>query len=188
MQNTDLNQKSKTKFTNRLLIIVILVVGLILLTIAIAYLFFGGGDEKPKTIQVEQNQILESGLLDTTNIDSNGVQFVIPGGYSAKETDDGIYVVANGDKKDESVIIVNTANAKDSDIEYEDIVLNESNKLIDKVEKEIPNGIKMFGLIDTVPTLISILKTDEGVVVIKSSGDKITEAIFDAITGSVETN
>lgn len=187
MQNTDFNQSPKKKSYKKLLISIVLILGLLLINILALYFFLGGDkNEKPQTVQVEQNQIFKSNLLDTKEIKSNGISFEVPGGYISEEQVDGIFIITSEENDEESSITVNTTNANNKEIDFEEFVSKEEVKLKEVVQKELLNGIKILGIHNTTTKLTTYIKTSNGLVIIESSGENINEAVFDVTSSSIK--
>jgi len=187
MSNIDYLNNSNSKPLKK----IILIVGIIILVIAIDIIFiwflFGRENIKTQLPPVKQVQIEKSNLLDSKQITSNNITIKIPGGYKSSENNGVITITKDENGNGESNIVVDASSA-DQNINFENFVAGEINNLTDVVEKDLPNGKKVFGFLDGKQKLITFIEVDGGIVVIESSGDRINEAVFDAIASSIEIN
>ncbi len=140
-----------------------------------------------------QNKIQES-IPTYSDFKKEEVTFKYPSGYNAKELEKGYYFVSKDEKKvlGEAGISVDT-RLKDVNAIYFQAVTAGRNNLSGVVEKEIPNGIKMYGKIKEglgkdIPTLYVFIKSGNGAIVIESSGEIINEEVFDYLVNSIKLN
>lgn len=153
----------------------------------------------PAFVDDNSTQQIERGSIPgSSEFKESGVTFSYPSNYEFEETKKGYYVIykPRTSKELESGITLEAGINIDTRREgvnanYSEAVAKGKSNLTEEVEKEIPNGIKMFGKSKDgtgIPMLSVYKKYGSGALVVETSGENINEAVFDQVVNSIKTN
>jgi hypothetical protein len=147
--------------------------------------------EDSANVTDDVNVIEKGSISGFEMLDGEKISFDYPSDYQAEEREKGYYVIFKDERSTLSEAGINIdTRMEGSNSNYETAVDEARNSLSNQAEKEIPNGIKMYGELKEglgkgLPTLYVFLKDGNGAVKIEHSGEIINEAIFDLIVQSV---
>lgn len=184
MQNQDLKeiQIVRTPHHKRIKLLVISIISLLAL---IAIVFFINKDntqtEAPQAIYKDPTPAIKrESISGWSTYDADNFSFDYPSDYQVSETN-GIYSVSK-----ERIVITVDGSTSGINSNYNQAVNSARNNLTEQAEREISNGIKMFGKVKErgTPQLSAFLRYGSGTLVIQTSEE--SEAIFDQIVSSVQ--
>lgn len=190
-QNNQLNVSSKNfkKFLIPLVLIAIIAIGIT------GFFVLDKISNNPEFIDEETNeQIQRTSIPGSTKFEKDGVSFSFPSDYKTNELEKSYYVVFKEGKSIPSEAGINIdARRQGVKKSYEQAVEAARNSLLGPKEKQIPNGVKMYGIIKEgigkgIPTLYVYLRYDQGALVVEHSGEILNEAVFDQVVNSIKIN
>ena len=142
----------------------------------------------------EKEQIERQTIPGSTEFEKDDISFSFPSDYKANELEKGYYVVSKESASIPSEAGINIDTRRNGvNKSYEQAVEAGRENLTELVEKQIPNGVKMFGTIKEgigkgIPTLYVYLRYGQGALVVEHSGEILNEAVFDQVINSIKIN
>lgn len=188
------NQQPSNSMSKKMLP-VFLAVGVILVLGAGAFFFLNRGKQTvDQTTKESSFSIPKESIGGVGKFEAKEVTFSTPPGYKVEEKEKGFYViVSENGTTDSSDITVDTRKAEGINSDYEAAVEKTKANRTDFAERQIPGGIKMYGLIKEgqgkgTPILNVYLKFGDGAIVVETSGQNVNEATFDLVANSIKIN
>lgn len=147
-----------------------------------------------QTSEESSFSIPKESIGGVSKFEAKEVTFFTPPGYRVEEKEKGFYViVSESAAAGSSEIIVDTRKTEGINSDYGAAVEKAKANRTDLAEKEIPGGIKMYGLIKEgagqgTPVLNVYLKYGDGAITVETSGQDMSEATFDLVANSIKIN
>lgn len=141
-----------------------------------------------------KEQIQRTSIPGSTEIKKDGISFSYPSDYKLNDLEENYYVVFNESTSIPSEAGINIdARRTGTNSNYDQALQDGRNYLLEPQEKEILNGVKMYGTIkeglgEGIPTLFVFLKYGDGAIKIEHSGEILNEAVFDQVVNSIKIN
>ncbi len=127
--------------------------------------------------------------------EASNISFDYPKDYKVEEREKGLFVIFKDENKalGEAGITIDARRIANINSNFNEAISSARNSLTEQAEKEITNGIKMYGIIKDgsakgTPLLSAHLRYGQGALVVESTGEILNEAIFDQIVSSVKIN
>ncbi len=186
------NQQPNNSMSKKMLPVFI-AVGTILVLGAGAFLFLNQGKQTvDQTTKESSFSIPKASIGGVSKFEAKEVTFFTPPGYKVEEKEKGFYVIVSESGTTNSYeIIVDTRKAEGINSDYGAAVEKTKANRTDLAEREIPGGIKMYGLIKEgpeqgTPVLNVYLKYGVGAIAVETSGQDMNEATFDLVANSIK--
>lgn len=141
-----------------------------------------------------KEQIQRTSIPGSTEIKKDRISISYPSDYKFNELEKDYYVVFKEGESIPSEAGINIdARRTGANSNYDQAVQDGRNYLLEPQEKEILNGVKMYGTIkeglgEGIPTLFVFLKYGDGAIKIEHSGEILNEAVFDQVVNSIKIN
>lgn len=190
--NIQLN--SSPKNLKKLLIPVVFLVLIVVVILGFLLLKDKKSNDQAFIDDKEKEQIQRTSIPGSTEFEKDGVSFSFPSDYETNELEKGYYVVFKEGESIPSEAGINIdARRQDANSNFDEAVKTGRNNLLEPKEKQIPEGVKMYGTIKEgigkgIPTLYVYLKYDKGAIRVEHSGEILNEAVFDQIVNSIKIN
>lgn len=192
IQNTN---QIKTGSINHKKILVPLILIIIIVLIAGIYIFNKNKtSDEAQFINDDSSQIERSSIPGATEFEEDGITFSYPSDYKFNELEKSYYVVFKDGESIPSEAGINIdARRTGTNSNYDQAVQDGRNNLLEPQEKEVLNGVKMYGTIkeglgEGIPTLFVFLKYGDGAIKVEHSGEILNEAVFDQVVNSIKIN
>ena len=146
------------------------------------------------TISPPSPVIERPAIVGWSTYEAGSITFDYPVDYEIEEREKGFFAIVknSNEASGESEITIDTRR-QGVNSNYKEAIGNARSNLSQQVEKEIPNGIKMYGKVKEglgkgISVLSVYLQYGQGALVIESSGEILNEAVFDQVVNSIKTN
>lgn len=143
------------------------------------------------TISPPSPAIERPAIVGWTTYEAGSITFDYPTNYKIEEREKGFFAIVknSNEASGESEITIDTRR-QGVNSNYKETIGNARSNLSQQAEKEIPNGIKMYGKVKEglgkgISVLSVYLQYGQGALVIESSGEILNEAVFDQVVSSI---